>query len=73
MDGCAGWNENNPQKCLGVTWVYDQTGPDGIPGGGQCYFYWDLADTENPQDQDSGQLVTSAPPTVYSKDQLPNI
>jgi hypothetical protein len=42
IDGCAGWNSNNTEKCIGVAWVSGHYGPDGLSGGCQCYYKWDM-------------------------------
>lgn len=42
MDGCAQWNTNNTETCVGVIWVSGDYGPDGLSGGCQCYYKWDM-------------------------------
>lgn len=45
INGCAEWNSNNTEKCIGVAWVSGNYGPDGLSGGCQCYYKWDMPGT----------------------------
>lgn len=50
MDGCAAWNTQNVEKCLGVAWLSTTFGPEGTAGGGECLFKWEMFGTGTPDD-----------------------
>ena len=68
MDGCAMWNTQNTQKCVGVHWLGAIYGPAGLSGGRQCYYFWEIDTSYWTPDNntDSAVLQEILGPTVSS-------
>jgi hypothetical protein len=55
MEGCAFWNTNNTEQCVGVAWVNTIFGPEGASAGCQCYYKWAM-----PGNGTSFDIISSA-------------
>ena len=40
LNGCAEWNMNNTESCVGVSFIEGIFGPRGEAGGSQCFYKW---------------------------------
>jgi hypothetical protein len=50
MDSCAAWNIQNVEKCVGIAWLSTTFGPEGVAGGGECLFKWEMTGDGTPDD-----------------------
>jgi len=56
MNGCAEWNSNHTEVCVGVSFT-DSFGPGGEAGGRQCVYKWNMFEPGSLDDlSDSAQL-----------------
>jgi hypothetical protein len=42
IDGCAVWNTNSTEVCVGIGYAPGNYGPSGVQGGSQCFYKWQM-------------------------------
>jgi hypothetical protein len=66
IDGCAMWNRDMADKCMGVTWGFGSYGPLGVRGGNERVFYWDMVGNGySSSGQDSARLQSQTISLVF--------